>query len=73
MKFEFTSDLLPLHHFTEITGFEVKNRYECMVKKEFKPCEDFCNQLRIYDPNTTDSDIWDCYKRLGIQTKDYGR
>jgi hypothetical protein len=48
LEFNFTSDLLPFHHFTEFVGYEITNRYECLVKKEPEPCANMCDMLRIY-------------------------
>jgi len=73
MNFNITSNFLPLHHFTEFKGYEIKNRYECFVNKQPEPCMHFCNQLRVYETNITNADIWDCYKRLKIPEKEYGR
>ena len=73
LKYNITSELVPFYHFTEMTEFEILNRYECLIKRNSEPCEHYCNQLWKYETNTKWKDIWNCYERLKIPKKLYGR
>ena len=73
LRYNMSRELLPFHHFTEFAKFEIANRYECLVNGESEPCVYYCNSIKEYHREATEQDIWDCYVRLNVPKRLYGR
>jgi hypothetical protein len=72
LSYNLTSDLFPLHYFTEFTEYEVTNRYECLVNKRAEPCEMYCKQKSAHE-NMTNQELWACYNQTGVPRETYGK
>lgn len=64
-----SSELFPVHGFTEYKKYEITNRMECLINKVPEVCIQHCDSI----PDLPQKERFKCYKQYDISTSIYGR
>ena len=69
LTYEMSSELFPVHGFTEFKKYEITNRMECLINKVQEACIEHCNGV----PDSNWRDRFKCYEKHEVSTSAYGR
>ena len=79
-----TSDLMPVHYFSEFSHLEVQNRLQCTLNFQWEACMNYCDVLSKEQSFNSDTDSkivlrrkteikWKCYEKHHVPIEKYGK
>ena len=71
IRYEMSSEFLPIHEFSIFHKYEIINRMECLINRNAEACMAYCDDEHKITKSPL-SKKWKCYKHKGVPAALYG-